>query len=313
MTPQELAAMQAGLDPRAYYQDPYAAARAGQVDPETLPPRGATPIVPKGPRPTGQEQLQNFMSRAGQAASAIPSQIGQQYAQLKQRFPQAGGYGRTALAATAALPAVGTSLEELQAGRPLGAVAALAPAGLSAIGAGMLGRTGQAMIGKGGVAGTAVGLGLMGLGAILPGAAAQGAESVRQDVTGKPTKGKEGEFSTQMAMAQQMGELGATQYRTNMGTYTSAMKDLSKFYSDQSYYDLQRNVPIIEKMKNSELTRQQALMNTQGQLQGMLGVLATGGALAQGAQANTAGLIGTALTAAPYAGSVLQAPQIRFG
>jgi hypothetical protein len=304
MTPQELAAMQAGLDPRAYYQDPYAAARAGQVDPETLPPRGATPIVPKGPRPTGQEQLQNFMSRAGQAASAIPSQIGQQYAQLKQRFPQAGGYGRTALGVAAAVPALGASYQELQEGRPLGAVAALAPAGLSVLG--------SRLIGKGPI-GTAVGVGLMGLGAVLPGAAAQGAESVRQDVTGKPTKGKEGEFSTQMAMAQQMGELGATQYRTNMGTYTSAMKDLSKFYSDQSYYDLQRNVPIIEKMKNSELTRQQALMNTQGQLQGMLGVLATGGALAQGAQANTAGLIGTALTAAPYAGSVLQAPQIRFG
>jgi hypothetical protein len=169
------------------------------------------------------------------------------------------------------------------------------------------------MLGKGGVAGTAVGLGLMGLGAILPGAAAQGAESTRQSVTGKPTKGKEGEFSTQMAMAQQMGELGATQYRTQMGTYTSALKDLSSHYSDQAYLDLQRNVPIIEKMKNNEVVRQQALMNTQGQLQGMLGVLATGGALAQGAQAETGATLRTALTAAPYAGSVLQAPQIRFG
>jgi len=91
------------------------------------------------------------------------------------------------------------------------------------------------------------------------------------------------------------------------------MKDLSKHYSDQAYYDLQRNVPIIEKMKNSELIRQQALMNTQGQLQSQLGVLATAGALAQGAQAETGATLRTALTAAPYAGSVLQAPQIRFG
>jgi hypothetical protein len=45
----------------------------------------------------------------------------------------------------------------------------------------------------------------------------------------------------------------------------------------------------------------------------MLGVLATGGALAQGAQAETGATLRTALTAAPYAGSVLQAPQIRFG
>jgi hypothetical protein len=56
----------------------------------------------------------------------------------------------------------------------------------------------------------------------------QGAEAVRQSVTGKPTKGKEGEFSTQLAMAQQIGELGATQYRNQMGIYTSTQKDLSK-------------------------------------------------------------------------------------
>jgi hypothetical protein len=66
-------------------------------------------------------------------------------------------------------------------------------------------------------------------------------------------------------------------------------------------------------MKNNEVVRQQALMNTQGQLQGMLGVLATGGALARGAQAETGETLRTALTSAPYAGSVLQAPQIRFG
>jgi hypothetical protein len=132
-------------------------------------------------------------------------------------------------------------------------------------------------------------------------------------VTGKPTKGKEGEFSTQLAMAQQMGELGATQYRNQMGIYTSTQKDLSKHYSDQAYLDLQRNIPLIEKMKNNEVVRQQALMNTQGQLQGMLGVLATGGALARGAQTETGETLRTALTSAPYAGSVLQAPQIRFG
>jgi hypothetical protein len=256
-------------------------------------------------RPTGQEQLQNFLGRAGEVARAIPGQVGQQVAQLKQRFPQAGGYGRTALGVAASIPALGASYQELQEGRPFGAAAALAPAGLSAAGA--------AMLGKGGVAGTAVGLGLMGLGAILPGAAAQGAESARQSATGEPTRGKEGEFSTQLAMAGKVGELGATQYRTQMGTYTSALKDLSSHYSDQAYIDLQRNVPIIEKMKNNEVVRQQALMNTQGQLQGMLGVLATGGALAQGAQAETGATLRTALTAAPYAGSVLQAPQIRFG
>lgn len=273
-------------------------------DPWSSTAAPASPVFMNAPRPTGQEQLQSFMARAGQTIGAIPGQVQQKAGELKKRFPQAGGYGRAALAATAAIPAVGTSLEELQAGRSLGAVAALAPAGLSAIGAGLIGR---------GVPGTVAGLGLMGLGAILPGAAAQGAESTRQSATGEPTKGKEGEFSTQLAMAGKMGELGTTQYRNQMGVYTSALKDLSSHYSNQNYLDLQRNVPIIEKMKNNEVVRQQALMNTQGQLQGMLGVLATGGALAQGAQAETGATLRTALTAAPYAGSVLQAPQIRFG
>ena len=273
-------------------------------DPWSSTAAPASPLFANAPRPTGQEQLQNFMARAGQTIGAIPGQVRQKAGELKERFPRAGGYGRAALAAAGAIPAVGASLEELQAGRSFGAVAALAPAGLSAVGAGLIGK---------GPIGTAAGLGLMGLGAVLPGAAAQGAESARQSATGEPTKGKEGEFSTQLAMAGKMGELGTTQYRNQMGVYTSALKDLSSHYSNQNYLDLQRNVPIIEKMKNNEVVRQQALMNTQGQLQGMLGVLATGGALAQGAQAETGATLRTALTAAPYAGSVLQAPQIRFG
>lgn len=307
MTPQELAAMQAGLDPRAYYQDPYAAARAGLVDPESLPSRGATtirPRVPAAPRPTGQEQLQNYMSQAGATLGAIPGQVRQAVTEAKTRFPQAGAYARGGLALASAVPALGASFQEIQEGRPLGAAAALAPAGLSVLGTSLLGK---------GPIGTAAGLGLLGLGAILPGAAASGAESVRQKVTGEPTKGKEGEFSTQLAMAGKINELGATQYRNKLGIDTSAIRDLQRDISNQQYLDLQRNIPLIEKMKNNELIRQQALMNTQGQLQSQLGVLATAGALAQGAQAETGATLRSALTSAPYAGSVLQAPQIRFG
>lgn len=251
------------------------------------------------PRPTGQEQLQNFLSKAGSkirgglevagtALGAVPT-------------------GRLGLIGGMVAPVMG-AIEEAQAGRPTGAAGALLGGGAGvAAGAavakmlpGTYGKIASAVLPAiGGMIGAPV--------------AAQASESVRQKATGEPTKGKEGEFSTQMAMAQQMGELGATQYRNQMGTYTSAMKDLSTHYSNQSFLDLQRNVPIIEKMKNNELIRQQALMNTQGQLQSQLGVLATAGALAQGAQAETGATLRTALTAAPYAGSVLQAPQIRFG
>lgn len=270
--------------------------------------QGAAPqgnVTIGGPTPpSAQENLRNFMSRGAEVVGAIPGQVRGLASKAKERFPQAGGYARGGLAIAGALPAVGASVEELQAGRPLGAVAALAPAGLSAAGA--------ALIGKGPV-GTVAGLGLMGLGALLPGAAASGAESVRQEVTGKPTKGKEGEFSTQMAMQKQMGELGLTQYRNQIAVDTAATKDLTQFYSNQQYLDAQRMIPLVNQMKNADVTRQQALMNTQGQIGARLGILATAGALAQGAQAQTGETLRTALTSNPYAGSTIQAPAVRFG
>lgn len=273
--------------------------------------RPLPPGAQAGSNPSAPEFLQNFMTRgrelggqAAQAVAGVPGQVSAAAEKVRAKYPNAGNLARGGAALAAALPAAGTALEEIQAGRPTGALGALAPAGLSVAGAALLGK---------GVGGTVAGLGLMGLGALLPGAAASGAESVRQKATGEPTKGKEQEFSTQMAMARQMGELGATQYRDQLGTYTSAIRDLSKYYSDQAYTDLQRNLPLINQMKNADLVRQQALVNTQGQQYAMLGTVATAGQLATGAQAETGATLRTALTSNPYAGSTLQAPQIRFG
>lgn len=225
--------------------------------------------------------------------------------------------GRLGVVGGLVAPAM-TAVEEAQAGRPVGALGALGGGAAGALGGAALGR-----VALGGLAATPGIPGLIGkvgqaalpvLGGMLGSpAGAQVAESTRQKVTGEPTKGKEGEFKTQLAMAGQINELGATQYRNQLGTYTSAIRDLQGAISDQQYLDLQRNIPLIEKMKNNELIRNQTLLNTQGQLQSQLGVLATAGALAQGAQAQTGETLRTALTSNPYAGSVLQAPQIRFG
>lgn len=268
--------------------------------------RPIPPGAQAGGAPSGQDFLQNFLTRAKETAGKAGEKV---QAGLSTLGNTLGGLptGRLGVLGGMIAPAM-TAVEEAQAGRPTGAAGALLGGGAgAAVGAGIA-KMLPGAYGKiaGAVLPTIGGM----LGAPI---AAQASESVRQKTTGEPTKGKEGEFSTQMAMAQQMGELGATQYRNQLGTYTSAMKDLSKHYSDQQYYDLQRNIPLIEKMKNSELIRQQALMNTQGQLQSQLGVLATAGALAQGAQSETGATLRTALTSAPYAGSVLQAPQIRFG
>jgi hypothetical protein len=296
MTPEEIARLQAGLDPRAYYPeiDLMRQARAGQIPAEAAAPRGATPIVPKQ---TSQDFLQSFLGRAKTAVAEAPAQVRQTATSLRQRYPQAGGYARTGLAIAGAVPALGESLSELQAGRPLGAVAALAPAGLSAAGSALIGR---------GPVGTLAGLGLMGLGAVLPGAAASGAESVRRDITGKPTTGKEGEFQEQLAMERQLSELGLDRFRTATGIETGAVKDLSKFYSDQAYLDLQRNLPIVNQMKNADLVRQQALLASQGNQLARLSVLGTAGQLAAGAQGESGATLRTMLTSNPYANAVLR-------
>jgi hypothetical protein len=216
-----------------------------------------------------------------------------------------GKYAPAAVGLASVIPGVTTALSEINEGRPTGALGALAPTALSAVGTGLtLVKHPLAQV---------AGYGLMGLGALLPGAAASGAESLRQKATGEPTKGKEGEFSTQMAINKQLAELGTTQYRDNMGVYTSNMKDLQKFNSDQEYLNTQRMLPIINQLNNAALVRQQALMNTQNQGYMQQGVLATAGSLALGAQQNTAQLVNTALQTNPYAGATIQAPQIRFG
>jgi hypothetical protein len=295
MTPEELARLQAGLDPRAYFPetDLLRQARAGQIPAEAVASRGATTIPPTG----SQDFLQDFMRRTRAGVTQAPAQLRQTATSLRQRYPQAGGYARTGLAAVGALPAFGESLSELQAGRPLGAVAALAPAGLSAAGSALIGR---------GPLGTIAGLGLMGLGAVLPGAAAAGAESVRRDATGKPTTGKEGEFQEQVAMERQLSELGLNQFRTATGIETGAVKDLSKFYSDQAYLDLQRNLPLVNQMKNADLVRQQALLASQGNQLARLSVLGTAGQLAAGAQGESGATLRTMLTSNPYANAVLR-------
>lgn len=303
MTPEELAAMRAGLDPRAYYQDPYAAARAGLVDPESLPPRGATPIfsgIPTPPGPGLREQATEVLGKGKQKLGE-----GKAAAQdFLKRYPQAGSYARGGLAIAGALPAVGTSLEELQAGRPLGAIAALAPAGLSAAGA--------ALIGKGPL-GTAAGLGLMGLGAILPGAAASGAESTRQSLTGKPTKGKEEEFSTQLAMRGQIMNQNLDMLNRDYATQLNNLKDLTQFMNAAQVQQYKAMAPELEKTKMNDFARYQTAMALQGQIQGRLGTLATAGALAQGAQQGSYAITDTILRTNPYAQATLQAPQIRFG
>ena len=76
---------------------------------------------------------------------------------------------------------------------------------------------------------------------------------------------------------------------------------------------MQKMNPLIQKMKNADLVRQQAMANTMAGNYAMLGTVATAGKLATGAQEQTGANLRTALSSNPYAGSVMQAPNISFG
>lgn len=302
-TPQELAALQAGVDPRAYFTDQMAAARAGLLDPESIQ-RGATPITPGSTLPL------SFQQRAQQAQGFAQNAL----TQTRTRLGQAGpaimarrGYGRAALG-TGLLAGVPEAISELQQGRPVGAAGALG-GGLALGGIGAAVSMIPHPVAK--LAGAAIPLvgGLLG----APSGAAVTAESVRQSVTGEPTKGREGEYSTERARAQQLEEDRLSVLQRELGINTSNIKDLSQFYSEQQFLDLQRMNPLIQKMKNADMIRQQALMNTQGQIYSKLGILATAGKLATGAQAETGATVRQALASNPYASMNLQSPGISFG
>lgn len=291
LTPEQLAALQAGVDPRAYFADPMAAARAGLLDPETIQ-RGPTTIVPGSTIPASRADkakdfAQNALTRARGALGQVPL----------------GGLSLMGGAVAPVLTAVG----EAQAGRPTGALGAL---GVGAAGVGTGALLAKMLPGPYGKIASAVLPAIGGL--IAAPAGAQLAESGKRALTGDPTTGKD-DLKNQLAEQRLMSEQGLDLFGRALGTQTSNIKDLTQFYSNQQYLDMQRMNPLIQKMKNADLVRQQALMATQGQQYAMLGTLATAGKLATGSQAEMGATLRTALQSNPYASANLQAPSVSFG
>ncbi len=216
--------------------------------------------------------------------------------------------GRYGMMAGALLPGIGTAVGELQAERPVGAAGAVVGGG---VGAGIGYGVASMLPGGYGKVAKAV-LPLIG-GAIGAPSGAQGAEYAKRKITNQPTKGKEEELGSQLAAREQIFGQNLSQLERTLGVNTSNIKDLTQFYMTAEMEQMQKMNPLIQKMKNADMIRQQALMNTQASNYAMLGTVATAGRLATGAQAEAGANLRTALTSNPYAGSVMQAPNISFG
>jgi len=220
---------------------------------------------------------------------------------LRTRYPNAGRYAIGGSAVLGALPGVMTAYEELQAQRPMGALGAA----VGGIGAGGLTYAGTKLLGKGGPYGTLAGLGLMGLGALLPQGAAQAAEYGRQKLTGIPTAGKEGTPEAQLDFLKKA--YGIDLERTKeLGEYErGALVNLTRDLNALQVEQIKAMAPEIAKFRNDELVRNQALMASRGNQLARLSLLQTGGALATGGQAETGATVRTMIQSNPYAAATV--------
>lgn len=268
-------------------------------------------------RPTGREQLGAALQEAaavlGQATSNMFSTSGQRLSQVRQQggalFPTAALLGGALAAAPSAISAVGSAQE----GRSLEA----AVTGGVGVGSAL---AGAALGARFGLPGAAVGL----VGGLVAPALGGMAEKAKAQMTGEEIAGQPGSASAARGQRQKGREEAmkdaavqaqiAQQYG---GAYLQptlqAIQDLRQNEYDMLMQTEKGLDPIIRQRLNDQLARQQALMNTQGQQYAMLGTVATAGALATGAQEQAGANLRTALSTNPYAGSTIQAPQIRFG
>jgi hypothetical protein len=305
LTPQELAALQAGIDlggVNTYGAQP-------PLENVTLKGRRS---VPGTSQPflsdvdiTQQNLRASRMDKAKGAAQDALMRTRVALGQLPETL-QNIPMGRIGLGLGMISPAF-TAVEEAQAGRPTGALGAL---GVGAAGVGTGALLARMLPGPYGKIASAVLPAIGGIIGAAPGASL--AESVKRSLTGDPITGKD-DLKNQLAERGLISKQDLDIYDRTQGIQTSNILNLNQGFADQEYLNMQRMNPLLQKMENAKLVRAQALMASQGQQYAMLGTLATAGKLATGSQAERGATVRTVLGSNPYASANLQAPGISFG
>jgi hypothetical protein len=243
-----------------------------------------------------------YAGAAYQTAQNIASNMGQKRAQAMQSalFPRSALLGGALLAA----PSLMGAAEAASEGRTLEAgVTAAGGIGSAAIASQLLKGPLPAK-----VAGVALGLG----GGLLSGGLGQMAERTKAAATGQEIAGEPGSSSAARGRRKKEAETDLAIYNQAMQAEFQNFQQLNDYMRDAYIQDEQRLTPIINQRKNAELARNQALMNTMTGNYARLGMLATAGKLATGAQAERGATMRTALQSNPYSGAIMQAPSISF-
>lgn len=207
--------------------------------------------------------------------------------------------GGATVLATGALQ---SGIQEMQEGNAPGGLANLA-----ATGGGLAAAAGIASNIKNPLAKA----GVMAVGGLLSGGLGQVAEEGVGRITGKgKSQGAARTRSTKDAQA--FADVQAIVQGGQMNTYTAGINALQQNAMNTRLEEFQRQIPLINQLQNAQLVRQQALNASNAQNYMAMGVVATAADMAKQQVRESGANLRTAMQANPYAGSVLQAPNISF-
>lgn len=241
-------------------------------------------------------RAQNVMNMASNQGQRLTKAAQQNRNLLMSRGALLGG------ATVLATGALQSGIEEMQEGN--------APGGLANIAA-----TGGGLAAAAGIASKVTNplakAGVMAAGGLLAGGLGQVAEEGVGRITGKG-KSQGAARTRNIKEAENLAEVQAILQGGAMNTNIAALNDIQQNAMNTRLEEFQRQIPLLNQLQNAQLVRQQALNASNAQNYMQMGVVATAGKIAQQQVRESGANLRTAMQANPYAGSVLQAPNISF-
>jgi hypothetical protein len=241
-------------------------------------------------------RAQNVTNMVGNTAQRATQAVQKNRNLLMSRGALLGG---ATVLATGAIPG---ALEEMQQGNAPGGLANLA-----ATGGGLAASAGIASKVKNPLAKA----GVMAVGGLLAGGLGQVAEEGAGRITGKG-QSRGAARTRSIKDAETLADVQAIVQGGQMDTYNAAINDLQQNAMNTRLEEFQRQIPLINQLQNAQLVRQQALNASNAQNYMAMGVVATAADMAKQQVRESGANLRTAMQANPYAGSVLQAPNISF-
>jgi len=277
------------------------------------------------------EQLRKMREGAVSGYNEIMAKTPGAYEGFVKNARNAGLTSRNVGGATAVAGGVLTATQQFGQDQPLGAIASIPGSMIGAMGMGALANNLTKAIP--GPFGTLLRTAAPLVGGLVVGnISAAGAEGAKNLFTGeqigkKPETAKTGppsyipgtniplnESARMLALGRAVDQQGLEMYKQQTATDMAFNRQMMQYQLESDMQRMKSQMPYIDKLKNDDLVRSQALLNTQGNVDARLGLLATQGALAKGGQAEMGAFARTAISTNPYANAATrQSPNIQFG